>query len=87
MTVYAIILVEPSEEAWERVRRAWPDEHIFHTDQIALINEKKATTTQHVAQLVGLDPDGKIRGMVFDATYIAGWGSSSLAEWLGRFHE
>ena len=87
MTIYAIILNEPNDSAWEAVRENWPNHHHILTDQIAFIAvpEDKLTLTDDIAEPIGLNESKKIRGLVIEAEHRAGFNDSSLVEWLGKF--
>ena len=82
MSAYAIILNTPNANVQHLVQETWPNDHIILTDRIAFVAVRPATTTQEIADKLGMNQEGKMRGLVFDATYIAGWNDGQLSEWL-----
>jgi len=85
VNVYAVILNEPNEAAWQKVKAKWPDRTNFIlTDRIAFIATEELTITNDVAEAVGVSKEGGISGVVFDASRLAGWNDSGLVEWLGK---
>ena len=83
MNRYAIILEQPDEEAWRRVRKNWPDNHI-HSTTIAFILTKDITTTKDIARIVGMTAEENVSGMVLDANYVSGRAGGGLAEWVNK---
>ena len=82
MAVYAVILNDPSDAAWQRVRE-W-DQHFVLTDRIAFVATEDLTLTHDVATAVGMNKDGGVRGIVIEATNRSGWNDSLFIEWLGK---
>ena len=85
MILYAVVLNEPSEFSWQKIREGWPDRHYFLTDRIAFIATEDLTLTQEIAVAVGMNKEDRISGLVIEATSRGGWNDSSFVEWLSKF--
>lgn len=86
MSVYLIVLNEPSKPTWEKVKENWPgsEQHLILTDRIAFIAPPPIALTQEIANTLGISSEGKVIGLVIEANNKAGYNNSSLIEWLGK---
>ncbi len=82
MTVYAVILNDPDETAWRKVRE-WKQHYVL-TDRIAFIATDDLTLTHEIAATIGINREGGVTGLVLESTNRAGWNDSALIEWLGK---
>ncbi len=83
MLLYAIILEEPSEEAWSKVATYWPY-HFFCDERFAIVKGESTELTQEISDKVGIGVDKGISGLVIQMDYYAGAGSKSLIEWINK---
>ena len=85
MTVYAIVLNDPNEYAWEQVRETWPDhQHYILTDRIAFVVTEGVTLTTDIASTVGMNKEHQVTGFILDADSRAGWNDRGFVEWLRK---
>ena len=81
MTLYAIILNEPDEGTWSKVRETWPKNHVLD-DRVAFIDTENALTSD-IARDAGID-EGGANGLVIQMDYFAGHTRTSLVEWISK---
>ena len=81
MSLYAILLNEPSEAAWKKVKETWPKNHVFD-DRLALISTDNVLTAD-VARDAGIGADGA-SGIVIQMDFYSGHTSSTLVEWISK---
>ena len=87
MTAYAIILNEPNNAVWERVRANWPSCFIV-SETMALISSPDPTVlTSQIAEAAGMNGNEKVLGVVLQVGNYFGYNSTALWEWLGKSHE
>ena len=86
MSVYLVVLHKPDENAWGRLKSAWPDNHYTLTDRIAFVAPDEITLTEKIGDLVGMDENHKVTGFVAEIQYdaINGWNKQALWEWLRK---
>ena len=82
MTVFAVILNDPNDAAWQRVKE-W-ELHFILTDRIAFVATEDMTLTHEIAATIGMNRDGGVIGLVIESTNRSGWNNSALNEWLGK---
>ena len=87
MTLYAIILTYPSDEAWAKVRSTWEEDHHIVDDRLAIIKEDSSTLTATIAEKIGIDSKGDASGIVIQMDYFSGRTLSSLVEWINKARE
>ena len=80
-----LVLNEPNENSWQRIREGWPDRHYFLTDRIAFVTTEDLILTQQISTKVGMNKEDRISGLVIEATNRSGWNDSGFVEWLGKF--
>lgn len=85
MSLYAIILNEPSDDAWRRVRKEW-EHHQIVDERLAIIKDDNALT-KDVASKVGMDPERGTLGIVIQMDYFFGRTATSLVEWINKARE
>ena len=83
MAVHVVILNEPNELAWKKVM-GWDGEHYILTDRIAFVVADSLVLTEKIAAHVGMNNDGRVKGLVIEMTNRAGWNDSGLVEWFGK---
>ena len=81
MSIYLILLDEPSEAAWQATREHWPD-HLIADDRHAFISAENALTA-NIADQIGIGPDGAT-GIVIQMDYFAGRTSNTIVEWISK---
>ena len=82
MAVFAVILNEPNNEAWTALKK-W-EQHFILTDRIAFVVEDDATITRDISNPLGMNKDGKVKGIVIEMTNRSGWNDIALNEWLEK---
>lgn len=85
MTVYAVFLNEPDEDAWAAVREGWPrGRNFILTDNLAFVapEEGIVTTTGEIAEKVGIRGEQERLGIVFEWNTHTGFNRSDLWEWF-----
>ncbi len=81
MPLYAILLNEPNESAWDKVRETWPKHYVFD-NRLALISTENVLTAD-VARDAGIGADG-VSGIVMQMDFYSGHTSSTLVEWISK---
>lgn len=84
MSVFAIVLNDPDERAWDSLRKQWPDRHLVVTDRLAFVAPETLTLTQDVADTLGLNQERKVLGIVIEMANRSGFNKSFLTEWLEK---
>ncbi len=85
MTVYAVFLNEPNPNALDRLKAEWPKpDHLIVTDSLALISTDKGITAEDVTDVVGMNKEQNVSGIVsrVDYTAVNGWNRQSIWQWL-----
>ena len=85
MSIYAVFLNEPDKSAWNRLKAEWPKpRHFIVTDQLAFIAPKKGATTEDVGDIVGMNEDHTVSGIVTKVNFstINGWNRQAVWQWL-----
>ena len=83
MTVYAVVLNDPDDTAWRKVKE-WPNQHYILTDRLAFLVADDLVLTENIAAQVGMDKTGRVKGFVIEMTNRSGWNDSGFVEWLGK---
>lgn len=81
MSLYAIILDQPNETVWKKVRANWP-KHFILDERVAYIKAEDALTGG-IAQEAGIVADGAA-GVVIQLIYFGGRTDGSLVEWMNK---
>ncbi len=84
MTVYAVFLNEPNEEAWAVLAERWPDRHFILTGNLAFVAPEGLTLTSAIAEAVGIGDAEDRHGIVFEWAAHNGYNRSDLWEWLRK---
>ncbi len=84
MSIYAVFLNEPNEEAWKSVKEKWPGRHFILTGNLAFVAPEGITTTSDIAGIVGIGGESELLGIVFDWAAHNGFNRGDLWEWLGK---
>lgn len=83
MSLFAIVLNKPSQDAWKAVKENWPSHHYFLTDRIAFVAPDNGTVlTSQIAELVGMNDEKMVSGFVMKSAANAGYNDASLWEWM-----
>ena len=85
MTIYAIVLNEPDEAAWERVKSGWPDRHYIVTGHLAFVAPEEVILTEGITEELGMDDEGNVTGVVIEAASYSGFNKPGLWEWARKF--
>ena len=84
MSVYAIILNEPDEGAWERVSNEWP-KHYFLNDSVAFVApDDPVSLAGEIGEKVGMNADHSVVGIVIEVGSNNGYNYQTLWEWMGK---
>ena len=84
MSIYAILLNEPNEAAWEKVREKWAAHHVLD-DRLAFVSAENAMTAD-VARDVGIGSGGAL-GIVVQMDFYAGHTTGDFIEWLSKHRD
>ena len=87
MSIYLVVLNEPDEGAWERLKNKWPKpNHYILTDRLAFISPKEVLLTEDITHAVGMNNEFDTTGFVTEVRYgtINGWNRQALWEWLEK---
>lgn len=83
MYPFAVVLFDPSEEAWNSVREHWADQHHIVSETLAFVVPAPRQTVHEVATQLGLNAEeGGFIGMVFRVEGIGGVGYRTTVDWL-----
>ena len=85
MEVYAIILNEPDEEAWDRVRNEWPKNYILSDSVALVVPDAPVSLTGDIAEKVGMNQQEGILGVVVEVGSNNGYNHVAFWEWLRKF--
>lgn len=55
MTIFLVVLVEPDENAWERISEKWPERHHIISNTLAFVAPEGISTAKSVRDAVGID--------------------------------
>ena len=83
MDTYAIVLNEPSEAAWNRIKENW-ESHYLVSDTLALIAMESTALTLNIAQSIGMNETDAVGGIVFQIIHYNGWHDRTTWEWLAK---
>ena len=83
MDIYAIVLNEPSEPAWDRIKEHW-ENHYLVSDTLALIAMEGTAITSNIAQSIGMNETDAVEGIVFQISHYNGWHDRATWEWLAK---
>ncbi len=84
MSTYAIFLNQPSERAWDTIKKKWPDRHFVLDDRLAFIAPEGITLTSEIAETVGVKSEEGSLGVVVEFSSYSGFNRSDLWEWLSK---
>ena len=86
MSIYLVALNEPDEDSWKRLKDAWPNRHYALTDRVAFVAPDGITLTEEVGELIGINNEHEVLGLVAEIQYdaINGWNKQGLWEWLRK---
>ena len=84
MSLYAIVLNEPDEAAWEKIREAWPAYHIFD-NRLAFISADDALTAD-VSRDTGIGSESA-KGIVIQMDCFSGHTAGPLVEWTSKHRD
>lgn len=85
MTIYAIVLNEPDEAAWQQVKDHWPDRHYIVSGCLAFVAPEALILTEEIAKTIGMDSQGNVTGVVIEAASYSGFNKPGLWEWARKF--
>lgn len=72
MRVYLITLEEKNEQAWERIREAWPKRHRLVTDTMAFVAPEGISVAEDVSDAIGMNAEEDVGGFVVPLESCAG---------------
>lgn len=56
MSIFAIVLNEPTQDDWAVVKEHWPDRHYVLTDRVSFVAPDNGTVlTTQIANLLGIN--------------------------------
>ncbi len=80
--IYAVVLHEADEAAWQSLRQEWPGRHFILTDHLAFVAPEGTTTTTHIAESSGIGDERGLLGVVLEVSAQTGFHRNDLWEWL-----
>ncbi|MDE0308810.1 MAG: hypothetical protein OXI60_03120 [Acidiferrobacterales bacterium] len=84
MTTFAIILSEPTPDDWEKLKQFPASSYYIVDDRVAFFSGKNVDLTAEISDMVGMNDDEKITGIVISVEWYDGWHNNTLWEWLAR---
>ena len=84
MSIYGIVLDEPSEDAWAALADKWPGRHFILDERLAFVAPEGISLTSDPAKVVGMHPDGKVWGVVLEVATYTGFNRRELWEWFSK---
>lgn len=88
MNLYAIVLNEPNEQSWAKLKEEWPEQHYVLTERIAfLVAGNGSTTTRSIGDQLGMNNEKAVTGIVVHSAAINGWNRADLWEWVRNVSE
>ena len=85
MSVYAVFLNDPNEEAWERVKEVWRERQYILTDRLAFVAPEETTLAEEIADVIGMNEEGGMVGIVIESSGHFGLNKPTLWEWMRKF--
>lgn len=83
MSVFAIVLVEQTQDEWASVKEHWPDRHYILSKRIAFVAPENGTVlTGEIADKVGMNKEEQITGFVMKSAANSGFANAGLWEWM-----
>ena len=85
MSIHAILLREPNQQIWNRVRREWPVNYVV-SDSIGFIASHDAVTlNRDIAEKLGMNDGERLAGVVVEINdNWFGYHTRDLWEWLSK---
>ena len=87
MSIYLVALNQPDEGAWERLKDARPESRRYVlTDRLAFVAPEEILLTEEVGEIVGMNDEHEVTGIVTEIQYdtINGWNRQAVWEWLRK---
>ena len=81
MNVYAIVLDEPSQYAWDQIKSKWKNSYC-PSDTLAFIAPGEGAITSEISDHIGMNDENEVKGVVFQISHYYGWHDKALWEWL-----
>ena len=85
--VFAVVLNDPSEFAWERLREIAEEHHFVLTERIAFIAVPANVVTGDLSDQIGMNKTNTVSGIVMRLGSYNGWNKRTLWEWLSLYDE
>ena len=82
MSLFAIVLNEADQRAWDRITENWPQDHYFLTDRAAFVGTSGDELPKDISDTLGMNSEERIQGFVVPADLIAGWNDTRLKKWM-----
>ena len=83
MEKYLVVLNEPNDAIWERVRQNWPNHYIL-TPRVAVVATESITVAEQIAERLGMNNTEKVFGIVSRMNEYFGFNTPSLWDWLHK---
>ena len=85
MSIYAVFLNDPDDEAWARVNEHWNGRQYILSDHLAFVAPEETTLTEEIANTIGINKDGGVVGIVIESSGHFGFNNPGLWEWMRKF--
>ena len=83
MSIFAIVLNEPTQDGWAVVKEHWPDRHYILTDRVSFVAPDNGTVlTTQIANLLGINKESQVSGIVIKSAANSGFNDVGLWEWM-----
>lgn len=82
MSLYAIILEEPSAPVWKAVRARWPNHHYILNEVVAFVAPEGITSVGKISSAIGLGDELDASAMVFRCGRYSGYATETWVDWL-----
>ena len=87
MPVFTVILDQPHEEAWCKLKSEYANWYILNDRTALIAPENPLTLSPEIAGTVGMSSDRAVSGMVVEVAHCHGHRDPGLQEWLDKVRE
>ena len=85
MSVYLIVLEEPTSDGWGKLKNAWPDHYYIFDNRVAFVSPPGVSLVKDVCATLGIDDVEKISGIITEVRpTINGYAEKELWEWVNK---
>ena len=70
--------------AWVLINDRWYKRHHILTERMAFVAPEGVALTQEIADSLGMNPEGRVSGIVAELDNYGGFNRSALVEWIAK---